>query len=57
MLIFLGIPLFYMELALAQYCSSGPLTCWQFAPIVKGEQTDSPSFDFVKTTVILAVLW
>ena len=36
MLVFVGIPLFYMELALGQYCSSGPLTCWQFAPIFKG---------------------
>ena len=36
MLVFVGIPLFYMELALGQFCSSGPLTCWQFAPIFKG---------------------
>jgi len=39
MLVFVGIPLFYMELALGQYCSSGPLTCWQFAPIFKGRPT------------------
>jgi len=37
MLVFVGIPLFYMELALGQFCSSGPLTCWQFAPIFKGK--------------------
>jgi len=37
MLVFVGIPLFYTEVALAQFCSSGPLTCWQFAPIVRGE--------------------
>jgi solute carrier family 6 amino acid transporter-like protein 5/7/9/14 len=36
MLVFVGIPLFYMELALGQYSSSGPLTCWDFAPIFKG---------------------
>jgi len=34
--VFVGIPLFYLELALGQFCSSGPLTCWQFAPIFKG---------------------
>ena len=33
-----GIPLFYMELALGQFTSSGPLTCWNFAPILKGSQ-------------------
>lgn len=36
MLVFVGIPLFYMELAIGQYSSSGPLTCWDFAPIFKG---------------------
>jgi len=36
MLVFVGIPLFYMELALGQFCSSGPLTCWELAPIFKG---------------------
>ena len=36
MLVFVGIPLYYMEVALGQFCSSGPLTCWEFAPIFKG---------------------
>jgi hypothetical protein len=36
MLVFVGIPLFYLELAIGQFTSSGPLTCWDFAPIFKG---------------------
>ncbi|XP_064631978.1 sodium- and chloride-dependent glycine transporter 1-like [Lineus longissimus] len=36
MLTFVGIPLFFMELSLGQFCSNGPLTCWEFAPIFQG---------------------
>ncbi|XP_052280879.1 sodium- and chloride-dependent glycine transporter 1-like isoform X2 [Dreissena polymorpha] len=32
---FVGIPLFYMESALGQFTSSGPTTCWQFAPLLQ----------------------
>ncbi|KAL5013211.1 hypothetical protein ScPMuIL_007481 [Solemya velum] len=32
----IGIPLFYMEASLGQFCSSGPMTCWKFAPLFKG---------------------
>lgn len=36
MLVFVGIPIFFMELSLGQFTSEGPLTCWQMAPIFKG---------------------
>ncbi|CAH1784499.1 unnamed protein product, partial [Owenia fusiformis] len=36
MLVFVGLPLFFMELCLGQFCSSGPLTCWSYAPMFKG---------------------
>lgn len=41
MMIIIGIPLFFMEACLGQFCSSGPMTCWQFAPIFKGNQLES----------------
>lgn len=36
MMILVGVPLFFMEAALGQFCSSGPMTCWRFAPLFKG---------------------
>ncbi|ELT90268.1 hypothetical protein CAPTEDRAFT_225103 [Capitella teleta] len=36
MLVFVGIPIFFMELSLGQFTSSGPLTCWECVPIFKG---------------------
>jgi len=42
MLLFGGLPLFYLELALGQYFSSGCLTIWKrLCPIMKG----MPSLD------------
>ncbi|XP_062598540.1 sodium- and chloride-dependent neutral and basic amino acid transporter B(0+)-like, partial [Saccostrea cucullata] len=35
MMILIGVPLFFMEASLGQFCSSGPLTCWKFAPLFK----------------------
>jgi len=56
-LIFVGMPLFYMELAIGQFTSCGPLTCWEFAPLFKGL---SIPLDFLFTTLLLSlfsILW
>ncbi|XP_064638944.1 sodium-dependent proline transporter-like [Lineus longissimus] len=36
MLVFVGIPIFFLELSLGQFTSSGPFTCWSFAPMFTG---------------------
>ncbi|XP_041363462.1 sodium-dependent proline transporter-like [Gigantopelta aegis] len=36
MLAFVGIPIFFMELSLGQFSSSGPATCWNFAKLFRG---------------------
>ncbi|KAK7496037.1 hypothetical protein BaRGS_00012738, partial [Batillaria attramentaria] len=36
MLLLVGIPIFFLELNLGQFSSSGPATCWRFAPIFSG---------------------
>ncbi|XP_060081370.1 sodium-dependent proline transporter-like [Ylistrum balloti] len=36
MMVIIGVPLFFMEACLGQFCSSGPMTCWRFAPLFKG---------------------
>lgn len=40
MMFLVGIPLFYLEAALGQFCSRGPTTCWEFAPLFKGKTTE-----------------
>ncbi|PAA47147.1 hypothetical protein BOX15_Mlig024827g2 [Macrostomum lignano] len=35
-LFFCGMPIFCLELSLGQFCSSGPLSCWEFAPLFRG---------------------
>lgn len=39
MMLLIGIPLFYLEAALGQFCSRGPTTCWEFAPLFKGTKS------------------
>ncbi|XP_013386200.1 sodium-dependent proline transporter-like isoform X3 [Lingula anatina] len=36
MLLFIGVPLFYLELAFGQFASLGPITIWKVSPIFKG---------------------
>ncbi|KAL4227906.1 hypothetical protein ACF0H5_013346 [Mactra antiquata] len=36
MLVFVGMPIFFLELSLGQFSSSGPLTCWRYAPLFQG---------------------
>ena len=36
MLFIVGLPLFYLEVCLGQFCSRGAAKCWDFAPIFKG---------------------
>ena len=36
MLLFCGIPVFFLELAMGQYSAKGPLTVWSCSPIFKG---------------------
>lgn len=36
MMIFAGMPLFYLELAIGQYAALGPITIWDICPLFKG---------------------
>jgi len=39
MMLLLGMPLFYLELALGQYASLGPISVWRVCPLFKGKLT------------------
>ncbi|CAG5126380.1 unnamed protein product, partial [Candidula unifasciata] len=41
MLILVGMPLFFMELAFGQFASLGPITVWRINPLFKESRTDS----------------
>lgn len=36
MLIFIGAPVFYLELTLGQFTSAGPLVVWKVNPLLRG---------------------
>ncbi|KAK0145548.1 Sodium- and chloride-dependent neutral and basic amino acid transporter B(0+) [Merluccius polli] len=36
MLIFLGIPLYFLEAAIGQFCSQGPINIWRAVPLLQG---------------------
>ncbi|GFY05794.1 sodium- and chloride-dependent glycine transporter 1 [Trichonephila clavipes] len=36
MLIFVGLPLFFLELSFGQYASEGPITIWKISPLFQG---------------------
>jgi hypothetical protein len=36
MLIFIGAPVFYLELTLGQFASAGPLAVWKVNPLLRG---------------------
>lgn len=42
MLIFIGAPVFYLELTLGQFTSAGPLVVWNVNPLLRG------SFSIIK---------
>lgn len=37
MLVVTGIPLYFLESAVGQFCSQGSITVWRAAPILQGE--------------------
>jgi len=39
MMLLLGMPLFYLELALGQFASLGPIAVWRICPLFKGINT------------------
>ncbi|XP_072015442.1 sodium- and chloride-dependent glycine transporter 2-like [Amphiura filiformis] len=36
MLVFAGLPLFFLEVSFGQYCSEGMVTCWKALPLLRG---------------------
>lgn len=42
MLVVTGIPLYFLESAVGQFCSQGSITVWRAAPILQGE-TERPA--------------
>ena len=41
MLIFVGLPLFFIELIVGQYSSAGPMDIWPISPIFKGKRKET----------------
>ena len=43
MMVFIGTPLYYLELALGQYSSRGPTAVWDCVPLLRGTRSFSHS--------------
>ncbi|KAM9813741.1 sodium- and chloride-dependent neutral and basic amino acid transporter B(0+)-like [Neosynchiropus ocellatus] len=52
MLVVAGIPLFFLESALGQFCSQGPINVWRAAPIMQGA-----GVSMVMVTLIVSVYY
>jgi hypothetical protein len=52
MLIFIGAPVFYLELTLGQFTSAGPLVVWKVNPLLRGLLTNlrKKNKDFYKSS-------
>lgn len=40
MLVVTGIPLYFLESALGQFCSQGPINVWRAVPLLQGKTTE-----------------
>ena len=47
MLVFAGLPIFFMEVSFGQYCSQGPLTAWRAVPMFRGKFFDSDDDEMI----------
>jgi len=43
MLTFVGLPVFFIELSVGQYCGGGPLTVFDASPLFRGNLGDNVS--------------
>ena len=56
MLVFVGLPIFYLEVSFGQFGSLGPVSIWKASPIWKGKvQTDNAKLSFTRNTMNFAV--
>ena len=56
-LVLAGLPLFFLELALGQFSSLGPISVWKLLPLFKGNSSEflshlSNVYDFMRLFVV-----
>jgi len=51
MLIFIGAPVFYLELTLGQFTSAGPLVVWKVNPLLRGKSNKTLTIKKTETVV------
>jgi len=56
MMTFLGMPLFYLELAIGQYASLGAITVWRLSPMFKGLQFGLCSLNSMDNHIMFRVV-